>query len=363
MPAVQEMFKMLRTGKIVLPPLSFDVLHAQPSIGANRRMDLMIKVSWRSATARFAVECKSISTPRAFQDGLNLLKTKPMPKGCLPMLILPYLNERQLQTLEQEGISGIDLCGNGVIVAPGVFAVFRGGEKNRFPSSAPIKNIYRKNSSMVGRVFLSRPVYETVQDVRSEINRRNLLVNSWNTPPMSLSTVSKVLKTLKEDLIVERDGIIRLLQADELLRNISDNYTAPRITERVKLKVPEGTEMIWSLLARQSQELRLPLVATGISSVGRYATMQRGDPLSVYCPCVEMLLERSIGDRTDRFPNVELVETEDETVYFDTRPEGDFRWASPVQAYVELMAGDKRDQETAGQVKSFIMAQLQKAKP
>jgi hypothetical protein len=175
--------------------------------------------------------------------------------------------------------------------------------------------------------------------------------------------VSKVLKTLKEDLIVERDGIIRLLQADELLRNISDNYTAPRITERVKLKVPEGTEMIWSLLARQSQELRLPLVATGISSVGRYATMQRGDPLSVYCPCVEMLLERSIGDRTDRFPNVELVETEDETVYFDTRPEGDFRWASPVQAYVELMAGDKRDQETAAQVKSFIVAQLQKAKP
>lgn len=363
MPAVQEMIKMLRSGKIALTPLSFDVLQAQPSIGTNRRMDLMIKASWRNATARFAVECKGISTPRAFQDGLNLLKTNPMPKGCLPMLILPYLNERQLQTLEQEGISGIDLCGNGVIVVPGVFAVFRSGERNRFPSSALIKNIYRKNSSMVGRVFLSRSAYETVQDIRSEINRRNLLVNSWNTPPMSLSTVSKVLKTLREDLIIERDDTIRLLQADELLRRLSGNYTAPRITERVKLKVPGGTETITALLAKQSQELRLPLVATGISSVVRYATMQRGDPLSVYCPCVEMLLERSIGDRTDRFPNVELVETEDETVYFDARQGGDFRWASPVQAYVELMAGDKRDQETAGQVGSFILAELQKAKP
>ena len=363
MPTIQEMIKMLRTRKIVLPPLSFDVLEAQPSMGANRRIDLMIKASWRSSTARFAVECRSVSTPKVFQDGLNLLKTKPMPTGRLPMLILPYLNERQLQTLEQEGISGIDLCGNGVVVAPGMFAVFRSGEKNRFPSSAPIKKKKQKNSSMVGRVFLSRPVYETVQDIRSEINRRNLLVNSWNTSPMSLSTVSKVLKTLKEDLIVERDGIIRLLQADELLRSISVNYTAPKITDRVKLNVPEGTEMIRALLARQSQELRLPLVATGVSSVGRYATMQRGDLLSVYCPCVEMLLERSLGNKTDRFPNIELIETEDEMVYFDARPEGDFRWASPVQAYVELMAGDKRDQETAGQVKSFIAAELQQARP
>jgi hypothetical protein len=39
--------------------------------------------------------------------------------------------------------------------------------------------------------------------------------------------------------------------------------------------------------------------------------------------------------------------TEDETVYFDARQEKDFWWASPVQVYLELMAGDKRDQETA----------------
>ena len=86
---------------------------------------------------------------------------------------------------------GIDLCGTGVVVVPGMFAVFRSGEKNRFSSSAPIKNIYRKNSSMVGRVFLLRSGYETVQEICAEINRRNLLVNHWNKRPMSLSTVSK----------------------------------------------------------------------------------------------------------------------------------------------------------------------------
>ena len=52
------------------------------------------------------------------------------------------------------------------------------------------------------------------------------------------------------------------------------------------------------------------------------------------------------------------METEDETVYFDAREERDFWWASPVQVYLELMAGDKRDQETAEQVKSLILKEV-----
>ncbi len=68
---------------------------------------------------------------------------RSLPKGCWPLLFVPFLSERQLQELEQEKISGIDLCGNGVVVVPDVFAVFRSGEKNRFTSSAPIENIYR----------------------------------------------------------------------------------------------------------------------------------------------------------------------------------------------------------------------------
>ena len=56
---------------------------------------------------------------------------------------------------------------------------------------------------------------------------------------MSLSTVSKSLKTLEEDLIVERNDIIRLLQPDKLLEKLSENYAPPNIKERVRLKVQE----------------------------------------------------------------------------------------------------------------------------
>jgi len=358
-PTEREMIEQLRRGKVSLPPLSFRFLEGKPEARGNLRFDALVEASWRDSIAKFAVECKSLSTPKTFRNGLNLLKTSSLPKGYWPLLFLPFLSERQLQELEREGISGIDLCGNGLVVVPGMFAVFRSGEKNRFSSSAPIKNIYRKNSSMVGQVFLVRSGYETVQEICAEINRRNMLVNRWDKRPMSLSTVSKSLKSLEEDLIVERKGIIRLLQPDKLLEKLSENYVPPNIKGRARFKVSQGSGTIRELLLQQSQASGLPLVATGTSSVPLYAVMQRGDMLSIYCPRLEMLLERLSGSQSDRFPNLELVETEDETVYFDARQEGNFWWASPMQVYLALMAGDKRDQETAEQVKSYILKNLQ----
>lgn len=355
----KEMLDQFRKGKVALPPLSFRFLEDRMEVDGNRRLDAFVKVSWRKGTARFAVECKPISTPKAFQDGLNLLKILPLPKGYSPLLFLPFLNERQLEDLEKEGISGIDLCGNGVVVVPGMFAVFRSGGKNRFPSSAPIKNVYRKNSSMVGKVFFARSGYDTVQGICSEINRRNLLVNRWDKKPMSFSTVSKVLKTLEDDLIITRKDVIRLLQPDKLLEKLDDNYAPPKIKERLRFKVQEDRGTLRELLMNLSQTLGLPLVASGTSSVVKYAAMQRGDMLSVYCPCLERLLSLLPGSQSDRFPNLELVETDDETVYFDARNDGDFWWASPVQVYLELMDGDKRDREIAEQVKSSILTNLQ----
>jgi hypothetical protein len=355
----REMIEALRMGKVSLPPLSFRMLREGSKLLGNLSLDAVLEVWWDETVAKFVVECKSLSTPKAFQDGLNRLKTLSLPKGYYPMLYVPFLDDRRLQELDKERISGIDMCGNGVVLAGERFAVFRSGGKNRFTSSAPIKNIYRKNSSMVGRVFLHRSSYGTVQDVREEINRQNLLVKEWDKKAMSLSTVSKALKTLEEDLIIAREGAIRLLQPDKLLEKLSENHVPPNIKELVRLKVPEEIETITESLQKTSQGLGLPVVATGRSSVGRYAVMQRGAILSVYCPRVEKLLEKISGSQSDRFPNLELIETEDETVYFNGRYEGNFCWASPVQVYLELMAGDKRDQETAEQVKSYIMDNLE----
>ncbi|WP_319522898.1 hypothetical protein [uncultured Desulfosarcina sp.] len=356
MPTEKEMIDQLRQGRIQLPPLTIRFLGSQLNGREDKRIDAFIEAEWKRKSTGFVVECKALSTPKFFQDSINFLKSLSLPKNVFPMLFMPFLGEQQLGELEKEGISGIDLCGNGVVVSPGVFSVFRTGAKNQFPSSAAIKNIYRKNSSMVGRGFFVCSDFKTVQDIRATINQRNLLVRRWKKKPMSLSTVSKVLKTMVEDLIIARTETIRLLQPDKLLEKLGKNYNPPVVKDRIRLKIPNNNESILKLLSEQSGQMELPLIASGTSSVNRYTVMPRGDVLTVYCPKVEMLLKRLPGSQTDRFPNLELLETEDESVYFDAREEDGFWWASPLQVYMELMTGDKRDQETAEQLKTLILS-------
>ncbi len=83
-PTKREMIEQLRRGKVSLPPLSFRLLEGLSKAGGNRRLDAYAEASWRKNAARFAIECKSLSTPKAFRDGLNLLKSTILPKGYLP---------------------------------------------------------------------------------------------------------------------------------------------------------------------------------------------------------------------------------------------------------------------------------------
>ena len=350
-----EVAERLRTGQLALPPLRLDLQESEVPSKTGSRPDFLIQASWQGEQVRFAAEWKAQSTPKAFDEALRKIQTSSLPPDCLPLMVLPYLRESQLAQLEQSGISGIDLCGNGVVIAQGRFFVLRTGARNQFPTYSPIKNVYRKNTSMVARLLLSTPYFKGVSDLCAEVNERNLLVSKWGRTPMRLGTVSKALKALSEDLIVDRVQGVRLLQADKLLDQLQENYKPPDPGNRVSLKVEGGQTSLTKLLRKSADLVGLPIVATGLSSVSRYATMQRGYVLSLYCPRISPLLEQLPGTETNLFPNVELVETGEEPVYFDAEVEDNFPWASPVQTYLELMKGDKRDQETAEQVRSLLL--------
>ena len=75
---------------------------------------------------------------------------------------------------------------------------------------------------------------------------------------------------------------------------------------------------------------------------------------------VKKIIAEKLGvdlEENSRFPNVELLETDEDFVYFDAR---DNLAASPVQTYLELMQGDKREQETAEQLRKAILQPLKK---
>ena len=352
-----EMISRLGSTGDLVPPLSIRLVRSEFELGT-REVDALLEVSWKGRSAMFAAAMKASSTPKTLQVAMDQILATDLPAGTYPMVIVPYLKEDNLKMLETRKVSGIDMCGNCVVMCDS-FMVFRGGRPNRYRSSSSIKNIYARNSSMVARAFLCRRRFPAVQTILDDVNARNLLVRKYVQKPMSQSTVSKCLKGLEEDLVVTRKNGIQLLQADKLLAELSENYRPPVRSLKVACKPKVGDSI--EALAESTQKASLPAMVTGLSSTNRYAVMQRGDVLQVYCPNVTQLLEQSLLVETERLPDIELLEVSDEAVFFDSRnEESGVMFASPVQTYLELMSGDKRDKETAEQVKDFILTELER---
>jgi hypothetical protein len=209
---------------------------------------------------------------------------------------------------------------------------------------------------MVARVFLLTGGFQSVGDALDQIRALGGKV--------TLSTVSKVCTRLEQDLVIERNRgetptsrSLRLLQPEKLFDLLCENYTPPEITTSCSGKFADlPGALVEKLLAWEKTASR-KVVRTGLSSIEAYAVMAREAVETFYCSdAVE--LKKDLGKEfteTERFANVKFFETPDESVYFDRRSN---LLASPVQTYLELGTGEKREKETAEQVRRFILREL-----
>lgn len=316
---------------------------------SNGSADFLVNITWGRQTLRFVAKAKTRSVPRVLQLAVEQAKAYANASELLPMVVVPYLAERQARMLIEQGVSGLDLSGNGVIVAPGKMLLCRTGCPNRYPESQPMRYAYRGSTSVVPRVFLALPEYTSVKEIREEIKIRGVDV--------APSTVSKALARMEEDILILRvDDRIKLVQPDELLDRLASSYRRPRTMRTVELRTDLSIQDVFN---RLSEEMRCTL--TGASSMAEYAVGARGDTTAVYCESLPKL-KGMIGEawnETTRFADLKVIETRDKELYFDTRRNGDgVTVASPVQAYIELNSGDKRDKQMADHVRTRLLATL-----
>ena len=151
------------------PPLQIRLGERDALLQENDDLDAILSVSADDQNFEFAVEFKPRSSPRIFEEALAAIQRAAQRQQMLPMLVVPYLRESQLEELQQRKLSGIDLSGNGVVTVPGRLLVYRTGAQNKFPDSAPTKYAYRGATSLVARVFLCRAAYESLADIETEI--------------------------------------------------------------------------------------------------------------------------------------------------------------------------------------------------
>lgn len=337
------------------PPLKAMRVEPEPYIGSHalrrERPDLAIDFMWQDKERVFLAEVKRSSTPKTLEESLRQLKNYVDAAAgtgtgveYFPLLVVPYLSPEALERLTAANVSGIDLSGNGVVIVPGEWFIYRSGAPNLYPASAPIKNVFRGTSSLVARVFLMRPEFCSVTEVYEEIKRRG--------GEITLPTVSKALKVLKEELIVGSEDQIKLLDPERLLGMLEQNYRRPASRRKLKGKFAAGRLEGLAALAANSDANNMQVVGDDPT---RHALMPGSDQaLAVYTPSAETALRGVEFTETSRFPDVEIIETDDQTVYFDRRREDGFYWTSPLETYLALRAGGKRERETAEQMREDL---------
>ncbi|MFN3194034.1 MAG: hypothetical protein ACE361_26230 [Aureliella sp.] len=350
-PNETELLSQLAAG-IPLGPVSLRSVRKSTRVSQELGVDAIAELESDLGRIEFLVEAKARSTPSMFQGALDQVRRIAGEGNRLPLVLLPYLSEQQLNQLEEVGVSGVDLCGNGVVTVPGTLLVYRTGNKNKFPDSAPTKYAYRGKTSLVARVFLLKSCFSSYAEIEETISAR--------AGSVAVSTISKAIKRLEEDLIVERgEELIRLRQADKLLDQLAKSFVEPKVTRSMRFSLSCSLAEFFADDFFRDEKNSSKVVLSGASSVSRYAVMGSNEWPVLYCRNVDRLLSTSAQskmEQAERFVDLEIQETADATVYFDVRRDGDgVPFASPIQSYLELQAGDKRQKEAAKQIRDVIL--------
>lgn len=335
--------ELLKEGGILPAPLELVAVADGPP-AATGQADFLIDLTWKGERKSFAAEYKAVATPKKVDAAIREAKVHAAERpDCLPMVLVPHISEETAERLVAEDVSGLDFSGNVVVVA-GEWLVHRTGQPNRFPSSQPIKNVYEGKSALVGRVLLSRPEYDLVKEVRQEIERRG--------GSISMGTVSKVLSTLDEDLIVRKNGGVRLIQPDRLLDRLASHYGGPDVKRVHAGKAPLQRPFFDALLGEADR--------AGVRTAGRAETAYviaptSGERTRIYVSKLGEWLGALPFQETDRFANVEFAEVADEAAFFDTQERDGFPWCSKLQIYLELAGGGKRERDAAAQLRDDLL--------
>jgi hypothetical protein len=322
---------------------------------ANYEIDAVIEFSIPEGPSfRAAAQLLTISTPKAISLKCNVLKsslTEFRKSKLVPMIIAPYISEKQSKVLTDEGISWIDLSGNMLLNIPPDIYIERTGKPNKFPDTAPIKKVYQGTSSLVTRALLLNPEgFSSLSEIVDFINDRN--------GKITLATVSKVLKSLEEELLITRQksGIF-VKQPEQLLDNLAEGYAVFSKSKK---------DFIYKYDVDNIDQLCKAFYDADVDYAycGFYASKIKGlgvtEQVSIFIRSMQDLEKTlknkpGIASSDEEFGQVTFIETKNPCVLFNSQGEASQKVVDDLELYLEMINDRPRGPKIARQLKERIM--------
>ena len=161
-----------------------------------------------------------------------------------------------------------------------------------------------------------------------------------------------MLTALEQELLIIRKPDIRLVRPDALLDRLRGDYVAPVSRRQEKIRLIES-ESAWVRINKNVAESG---VRYAISNPERYTVLPRStSALRVFTTDIDALLTGVDYVPDERFPTLDVIETDSRVPFLDKRFTIDRWWTSPIQEYLELANGSKREAEAAVAIRKEIL--------
>ncbi|OHB72892.1 MAG: hypothetical protein A2Z25_03205 [Planctomycetes bacterium RBG_16_55_9] len=340
-------------------PLVIRSLEEQVALSQGYRVDAIVKFSVQDGpTFEALVEVASVATPKNVLEKSRQLGeyiSQDDKLNRIPMIVAPYIGTKQAKILEDRGISWIDLSGNMSVKVSNQVYIERTGKPNRFPDTAPIKKIFQGTSALVSRALLLTPEgFTSLEKIVDFINQRSANI--------TLSTVSKVLKKLEDEFLIDRNkSLITVADPEKLLERLAEGYR--NSTERKRRNSYRYTIedlSVWNLPATGT-------VGEVLLAYGFYAAQMKGlaatEMKTVFVRDIEQFRRKTNNSLVKLIPDAEfgnyiITETNDPGVWFNADYGTCDSVVDDIELYLEMTVDTPRGPKIAEQLKKRI---LQKA--
>lgn len=300
--------------------------------------------------AEVAIEFAAVANPQSLANKAIMLREAVKSlnkKNVIPLMVAPYIGDKQMKILDEQGISWADLCGNAKINIPGSVYIERLGNKNRFPDTAPIKKIFQGASSLVSRALLLKPEgFKSQYELVDFINSRNGTITT--------STVSRVIKELSNELLAVQDKTsIRAIDAKSMLNRLEQSYNLYADKQNIYRFETDGFDGLCTIFYPAAE-----FVACGF-----YAAKLKG--LAVTDETI--LCVKSIDKFKDEckkalvplkpdaeFGNIKVIEKDDPGIWFNISG-AQIPQVDDIELYLEMMADKPRGPKVAEVLRERIL--------
>ncbi len=339
-------------------PLIITRIERETTLKRGLRVDALLKFSIPNGPSFEAVaELSPVSSPKMILDKSRILRNvlyESPNRKVIPLIVAPYIGKKQSELLLEEGVSWIDLSGNMLIRVPPNIYIERSGKPNRYPDSAPIKKVFQGTSSLVSRALLLNPRgFSSLYEIVNFINDRN--------GNITLATVSKVLKSLEEDLLITKErSLISVKRPEELLGQLAEGYSDYKRRRRDR-QFRYDVENVGEL-CRMFYEDQVDYAYCGF-----YAAKIKGlavtDQVSMFIKSSEQArkafrLDSSNISRDEEFGQLCLIETKNPCVWFNLQREPFENVVDDLELYLEMMIDTPRGPKIASILKDRILGEF-----